>query len=414
LVRAATEQLSGTEWKRSRGSVQLFNFTPAGDSPLADPEAIIVDQLPPELREVFFTDGDRALSFIEAGLSTSTKRDRVQRAIHALLGLAVIESAQKHVKDSAGDINRKARAITASLDLRKVTEDIESTEKTIETLRQEHSKVKESFENCDEKLSELDKRISAALQKGDQEALARDLATCKLTIKSLDTQLEALDRAHSSLFRNSSLARDLLGGTLEIAVSMLDGLRKEGKIPNTTIAVLEDRLEMGECICGATLSPTDREGATRRSHIRDLIEKNKREDEIQKTLTEFYYRSKSFLYDDSREGRPWVQSYAEYFEQRTNVEKQRETAGARMRSIETRIEQLGRSDIAELREAQRLYRQQRDDSQRSVAVLDTQLKDRQRNVEELTKRRETLLKEESRGKVISGQLQAVQDLLLIL
>ena len=98
LIRTTTEQISGTDWKRSRSTVQLFRLTSAGDTPLQDPEAQIVDHLPPELREVFFTDGDRALSFIEAGLSTTTKRDRVARAIRALLGLSVIEAAQKHSK----------------------------------------------------------------------------------------------------------------------------------------------------------------------------------------------------------------------------------------------------------------------------------------------------------------------------
>jgi DNA sulfur modification protein DndD len=77
LIRTASEQIMGTEWKRSRSAVQLFHLTERGDTPLQDPEAQIVEQLPPELREIFFTDGDRALSFIEAGLSTSTKRDRV-------------------------------------------------------------------------------------------------------------------------------------------------------------------------------------------------------------------------------------------------------------------------------------------------------------------------------------------------
>jgi DNA sulfur modification protein DndD len=414
LVRATTEQLSGTDWKRGRNIIQLFQFTPAGDTPLTDAEAIINDDLPPELREVFFTDGDRALSFIEAGLSTTTKRDRVQRAIRALLGLSVIEAAQKHVRDAAMDINRKAQGMTASLDLRDVTQDIEKTEQTAEKLLGDLDSAKQSFDNCDEKLNDLDKRISAALQKGDQEALAKELTSCKAAIKAVDSQLEALDRTHSNLFRSSSLARDLLGGTLQKAVDMMDSLRQQGKIPNTTIEVLKDRLELGECICGATLSPADHEGEERRVHIKRLIEKSLKEDEVQKTLTEFYYRSKSFLYDESRESRPWVQTYAEYFEQRDSVEKQREKEGGKMRSIEIRIEQLGKSDIAELRETQRLYRQQRDDAQRNVAVLETQLKDRRRHLEELTKRRDTLLKEESKGKLISGQLQAVQDLLLIL
>lgn len=414
LVRATTEYVSGTDWKRGGSVVQLFHCAPGGDTPLNDPEAQIADHLPPELREVFFTDGDRALSFIEAGLSTTTKRDRVQRAIQALLGLSVIEAAQKHVRDAAMDVNRKARGITTSIDLRKLTEEIENSEKAIENLRKEHLDAKQNFENCDEKLNDLEKRIAAALVKGDQEALSKELVGCRATIKSLDAQLEALDRTHSNLFRSSSLARDLLGRSLENGMAMMDGLRQQGKIPNTTIAVLEDRLQMGECICGETLDPEDQGGQTRRSYILGLIEKSKKEDEVQKTLTEFYYRSKSFLYDDSREGRPWVQMYAEYFQQRSSVEQQREKEGIRMRSIETRIEQLGKSDISELRETQKLYRAQRDDAQRRVAILETQLKEGQRGLEVQIKRRDSLLKEDSKGKLISGQLQAGQDLVSVL
>lgn len=414
LIRTTSEQISGTEWKRTRSTVQLFHLTAAGDTPLQDPEAQIVDHLPPELREVFFTDGDRALSFIEAGLSTTTKRDRVARAIRALLGLSVIEAAQKHVKDAAAEINRKTRGMTASSDLKKLSQEIEDTETSIDTLEKDLANAKQSFETLDEELNDIDKRISAALQKGDHEVLARELATCKAAIKSLDGQLEAQDRAHSNLFRSASLARDLLGPQLEAAMSMMDGLRQQGKIPNTTIAVLEDRLGLNECICGATLDPTDGDGKKRRDHIERLIDKSKKEDEVQKTLTEFYYRSKSFVYDDSRESAPWIEMYADYFEQRTNIDKQRDAEGVRMRSVETRIGQLGKSDITELRDNQRLYRQKRDDANREVGILQTQLKAAQRNLDDLETRRDNLLKEESKGKLISGQLLAVQDLQLVL
>jgi DNA sulfur modification protein DndD len=414
LIRSATEMITGASWRRGRSTAQLFLIGESGDTPLAEPDAIIREHLPPELREVFFTDGDRALSFIEAGLSTTTKRDRVQRAIRALLGLSVIESAQKHVKDASSDINRKARAMTGRADLQKLAADVEETEKAIADLEEDFKEAKEKFENLDEKLNDLDKRIAAALQKGDQEALAKDLQGCKRRIKDLDVQLEALDKAHSTLFKGANLARDLLFPTLESAMSIIDGLRQQGRIPNTTIPVLRDRLEIGTCICGLTLDPKDPEGAARRAHIESLIEQNKKEDEVQMLLTEFYFRSKSFVYDQSRESMPWVQMYSDYFAQRTAVDKQRETEGIRMRAIETRIEALGKSDIAELRQTQQLYRQQRDDANRKQAVLQTQLADRRRCLEDLTKKRDALLKEESKGQLIAGQLDAVQDLLLVL
>ena len=93
----------------------MFELQPAGARPIEAPEAVIRDELPPELREVFFTDGDRALSFIEADVAVSTKRDRVQRAIRSLLGLGVIGDALKHVRKTKAEMNKKANPLTVEV-----------------------------------------------------------------------------------------------------------------------------------------------------------------------------------------------------------------------------------------------------------------------------------------------------------
>jgi DNA sulfur modification protein DndD len=414
IIRSAMEHLAGTQWKRSASTVKLFRITSTGDTPLSDPEAIIADYLPPELREVFFTDGDRALSFIEAGLSTNTKRERVQRAIRALLGLSVIEMAQRHVKDAAGEVNRKAKSMTSSETLKALADQIEATEQGVEKTEVELREAKQQFEVCDERLNDIDKKITAALQKGDQEALARELEACKKAIKGLDEQESHLDRAHGNLFKSANLARDLLRGSLERAMGIMDGLRDQGKIPNTTVPVLIDRLSLKLCICGETLDGASENGAKRREHIEHLIEMSKTEDEVQKLLTEFYFRSKNFVYDESRENQAWTEMYAEYFDQRSAVDRQREQEGIRMRSLEERISGLGKSDIVQLRDTQRLYRQQRDDANRRIGSAQNQISERNRLLEELRKKRDSLLKEEARGQLIAGQLSAVQDVAQVL
>ena len=79
LVRSAFEDVDSLA-RRSPSTVKLFLLDDSGASPIDAPEAIVNDELPPELRDVFFTDGDRALSFIEADVARATKRERVQRA----------------------------------------------------------------------------------------------------------------------------------------------------------------------------------------------------------------------------------------------------------------------------------------------------------------------------------------------
>ena len=86
-------------------------MTEKGAEPIESPEVHVNEELPPDLREVFFTDGDRALSFIEADVAVSTKRQRVQNAIRSLLGLSIIEDAIRHVKKSTTEANKKAKKL---------------------------------------------------------------------------------------------------------------------------------------------------------------------------------------------------------------------------------------------------------------------------------------------------------------
>lgn len=414
LVRSTAERIKGNRWERTGSTLKLAQLTRAGDLPLNEPEAIVQDHLPPELREVFFTDGDRALSFIEAGLSTTTKRDRVEKAIRALLGLSVLEAAKKHVKDASVEINRKARSITNSDQLNKVSESIESTGTLITGAEEELQRAKDAFDSCDQNLVEIDKQIQMVLQKGDQEALSRDLERSARSIKSLDTQLEALEKEHSSLFKSPSLARDLLSTKLGEAMRILDTLRDQGKIPNTTIPVLLDRLALKECVCGESLDGATPEGAKRRAYMESTIARSKKDDEVQILLTEIYYRSKSFVYDDSREGAGWLKQYSDFYERRDGIQRQRDDEGQRLRSLQTRLDSLGNTDITQLRNSHKLIKHKRDEANRQVSVCSTRISDAKSRLLELTKERDRLLREESKGAIITGQLRAVEDLLGVL
>lgn len=156
IIRSAFEELNGTDWQRSSSSVKLFALNDTGASPVDSPESMINDELPPELREVFFTDGDRALSFIESQVAQSTKRERVQRAIRSLLGLGVIEEAIRHVKRAAADINKQARNLGGDTDLTKtagrldaLTEDIAKREAERDDANSQFMAFDEAHQRCD-------------------------------------------------------------------------------------------------------------------------------------------------------------------------------------------------------------------------------------------------------------------------
>jgi DNA sulfur modification protein DndD len=152
IVRAAREEIDGNQWRRSAPTVNLFHLSETGASPVENPDAFIAEELPPELREVFFTDGDRALSFIEADVATSTKRERVHRAIKSLLGLGVIEDATGHVAQVARDVNRKVKEVSTDRELDNLSEAIDEADREIEKWQEAESSASEQHESFDLKL----------------------------------------------------------------------------------------------------------------------------------------------------------------------------------------------------------------------------------------------------------------------
>ena len=134
LIRSVEETIEG---HRQNPKVELFELTETGADPIHRPEARIARLLlPPYLREVFFTDGDRALNFIEAD-SPTNKRKQVQEAIQSLLGLDVIETALGHLKKTDAELRKDSKNIGSDTELAKIVTELEEIDKTIERLESE-------------------------------------------------------------------------------------------------------------------------------------------------------------------------------------------------------------------------------------------------------------------------------------
>ncbi len=413
LVRSAFEDVDGQS-RRSASTVKLFALDDRGARPIDAPEALISDELPPELREVFFTDGDRALSFIEADVALSTKRERVQRAIRSLLGLGVVDDAIKHVRKSAAEVNKKAKQVGSGSELNRIASRLEAMEEDREKLDADLEDARQQFGAFDEKVDEIDRKIAAALQKGDKEKLRKDLDHAKREIKQLDDQLAAANKEHSALFRSRSIATDLLAPVLGRAFEKLEELHDQGKIPNTTIPVLQDRLAAEICICGETLEPGEPDGARRRAHIQKLIDDSERTDEIQEIITDLYYGAKPLQVGADAGSSAWLEDYRKVVERRDGIKTLRDEAGRKLRGLEMQLDALPDTDIQGLRETRRQYKDQRDRHLSKQSALETQLTGLRRERENLEVERDRLLREQKKGARILAELEVTQDVMKVL
>ena len=410
IKRAAREVITGTDWNRSMPTVDLFHMTETGAAEVKEPDVFIADELPPDLREVFFTDGDRALSFIEADVATTTKRDRVQRAIKSLLGLGVIESCEKHVKQVSKDTNRKIREETRDAEIDQVAQAIDDAESGIEEWTNKENEAREQHESFEFKLRDIDKEIEAVLKRGDQEELAAQLVRAKNDVDQATGLIRNLERRHANLFKSKNIAGDLLGSAIGAAETQLDDLAQRNEIPSGTVPVLEDCLNKGLCVCGDSLEASDPDGARKREHIQHIIDQTKQSDEHKKVLTELFYRSKGWITEITEGNRSWVDEYEEVFDERDKAERQRDTLSKRRKDLEIKLDALKDSDIQKLRETRRYYEQQRNRFRDEFIRAETERRrlESQKAADEA--RRGKLLKEQKKAQRIIADLEVTKDI----
>ena len=409
IVRSAYETLSGVTQSRTSSTVRLFKLTDKGSEPIEPPQALIHEELPPELREVFFTDGDRALSFIETTSSQTAKLNSVKEAIRSLLGLDVIKEALNHVKKTGSEINKAAKAIGTDETLTQITARLEQIETESEELEEKIEDSKLQFASFDQKLSDIQKEIEAALIRGDQERLKRDIGQVKQQLEKVDKLQTQANKEHSNLFRSPLLLRDLLAPVLKVGFQKLNELQTQGKLPNAAIPVLEERLKATTCICGESLDPADTKGKGRRDHIQCLIDESRKADALQGRLTDLYYTSRSLEQENATDSDRWVAKYDEVIERRYQLEGVRDEQGKKFKALEIQLDRIPDTDIQGLRTIRRDYKNQRDRFNTDWIKYETQLEEIKKEHRSLVMQRENLLRQQRRGARILARLEVASD-----
>ena len=257
-------------------------------------------------------------------------------------------------------------------------------------------------------------RLQRLYKRATNRSFGRILIIPSVKLKQLDEQLKKENKEHSELFRSRSIAADLLAPLLDRAFEKLEELHDQGKIPNTTIPVLEHRLLAEVCICGESLDVGATDGEKRRRHIQKLIEDSRRADQIQEIITSLYYEARPLKVGAGGKNSTWQLDYDKVFKRHDDLQTMRENAGRKLRSLEMQLDSIPDTDIRGLRETLRQYRDQRDRHLSRQSSIETQLTElrRQRRNHEIE--RDRLLREQKKGALILAELEVTQDVTSIL
>ena len=339
---------------REREVIEVHRLTSAGTVPLAELEAnsVIENALPKDLKDVYFTDGDAAMSFIEAAAATGVKRKRVSSAIQSLLGLDNLSNIQRHLE-------RVAEVLSGQLDTTDYNDKFTALKDQIgghnDDIAEWEAEISESQRliAVGERTEKTTRRqIDELLKTGDREALVvqrngkeKDLEKYK---KNASFRLKALsilltDQLASSILTNDSFKK---------GHAILNGMAKKKILPRTNVPLLEEILDRESCHCGADLKGETDESKKRRDSIEQEINDSKKSDEVTQVATELWYKIRSKSTDTA--GASWLSSYEqaqEEYQSLVTLEAQAEAELDRIKQTEGSIKDANLNELRLLEES---------------------------------------------------------------
>lgn len=390
---------------RAKSTAQLYEVTSRGSSEIPNVAAHLSNHMPSELREVFFTDGDSALSFIQG--RTAEQQKRVRRAIEQMMGLPLLEVAVEHVRKAEKDIRSKADAAAGSQELHDTRVALEAIDTSMPELEAKLSATTDEISNLSDLFARADRELQEALKRGNREEIAKELQSVQEQQTACEARMRAADIAQAELLANREFASEMMQVKLQKAGRILDDLRTKGEIPSATIPVLEDRLTHSDCICGESLDAQEPDGARRRAVIEDLIERSRETDALKSKISDLYFEGRGLF--EARQP-TWADKYAAAFATRSREQALFEKLGQSVADLDARLDKVKDDNVQRAREMRDTYLQQLGEKRDSGTRLDVSLRNRRDQRAELEKKVSTLLARETKSKRFAAELLAAQDI----
>lgn len=391
---------------RTNNSLVLYRLEAKGDQPVTNPQVELEDKFPAGLRELFFTDGDRAQTWIEVG-TQGVKRARVQNAIRSLLGLDLIEKAQDHVKEAIKSFNRELKSIGPNTEAGELGDRLAQIEVELADAEKAKADATDALGRIEEQIQDYENRIADALRQGDREELERQVRVANQQLAAAEKIELQLQRQHSDLFKETSLVLGLLAPHVRRSRDLLAGLKERGTIPQKFLPVLEEAVEQGVCVCGTSLA----KGTPTRKHMCDLIDEHKKVDTIVDRLTDLNVLASRLAgaLEVTVDG-GWPQRARESFQLVSDAQETLKTAQERAKELERQLEVLPNTAVPDLMKGKKAAEEERKNQIRAEREGEIQMHSLERERTGLTKRRDQLLRSEKKYARLRANLRAADDI----
>ena len=354
LIRKCTETISadGKSFSRTNDIVSLFENGDNGFVPKIQSEidSIVERALPAHLKDIYFTDGDKALTFIESTVSGSEKRLRVQKAIESLLSMKDLEALIKNLADVKRTFLGQIDKSDYSQKLLDTEQEIHNNEEWINGSQEELRELLASQSSLDDKFKKIRNSIEEQLKLGNKDALSQEVKTIQKQINSAENiQTDAI-RSLCTLLNSSEISISLIQDKLEPAKKILQEMKARDNFPKQFIPVLNDILRRGKCLCGESLDDNSSRAKDKLHYINGVIQESKEVDLLNSRASNLYFASDQY----SKAEQAWTSGYDSITKNFFNAGSSLSSLKANLKKKNEMIDEINDELLISLREQEKI------------------------------------------------------------
>lgn len=297
--------------------ITIFRIKNSGSERLLDSEAkrLLASLIPLSLKDIYFTDGDRALSFIESHAQTHIKQKRVKDAIRSLLSLDYLESTIRHLNNVESKFESEVDNKDYAAELTSINNKIEFHQAEIDEIDEELKTLEHKKSTADINRRQYQIKIEEALKQGDKNKLINERDSLLRQAQTLENTKVLSLKMLRDLVQEENTSLILIKDKFLKAQEYLRSLKDKKQLPKANTPILEELLTKNKCFCGSSLDPNTKDGIEHIQHIKCIIQESQDADRKTELATSLHFQVVGT--NSANASSNWISSYNDRMHQYT-------------------------------------------------------------------------------------------------
>ena len=385
-----------------------------GYDTISNPNAYITKRLfPSSLKNIFFTDGDKNLSFISSENTLSTRKQRVKKAVKSLMQLEALGRASNHLNDNRREISKliEKSSSTGASDSN-ILAKYNEVESKLSKLPDQIEALELQLDGIEDMRIDAENKLQDAYRKagGDPKKKAEDLRINKELVQKEEDNIDATYNDLSTYLENNmnQIFVQLCKNDIDALAEHLTSQVNQGVLPEFMPRLAKERLDLDECICGAKISNNP-----------PLLEKFKSiaSESLDGDLSMFLLQLKHDLIswsDDVNKSLSVKEFATKSLGSLVTSRMKQKSLGSQISEITAQLDQVEDVDIESLKQRRDQLVADKNELIEALGGEKRTLKILQQNFSDLQAQRAKIAKKEGRKDIAQNRMQGVDDMLQII